>query len=87
MSSGADIDQSAILMEEYARHLKAQLPAEHQAIIDALVFAESTRRNDIPPTLLIAKLRGAAMQHRQHAIVLSSHMEILANKLDQRRKN
>lgn len=85
MAQTTDIYQLANLMEDYAKQAKALLPPEHQAIIDALVMAETLKKGETPHRLIVSKLRGAVLQHQSKSIVLSSFMELLANQLEQQR--
>lgn len=72
-------------MEDYARHLKEKLPAEQQAIIDALVMAADIRKDRFPTRQIVARLRGAAMHHTNIAPVIAAHMDLIANELEKTR--
>ncbi|PZQ48866.1 MAG: hypothetical protein DI551_00615 [Micavibrio aeruginosavorus] len=80
-----DVRDMAKCMEEYAQHLKAMLPKEHQAIIDALVMSADIHENRYPRKIVVARLRAAAMRHKPYSIVLASHMEVIANELERTR--
>jgi hypothetical protein len=69
-------------MRDYALRRKAALPREQQAIIDAIVYAETVHLNRMPPKELTAKLRGSAQAYRPCAPVLCAHMEAIADRLD-----
>lgn len=72
-------------LEEYALMLKAKLPPEHQAIIDALVMAADVKQNRYPPRTIVARLRGASMSHMKFSPVIATHMEMIANQLESKR--
>ena len=70
-------------MEYYARAQKHKLPAEQQAMIDAILLAEEIKKNTWPPRIMVAKLRGAAMQYRPiGCVAIAAFMDSVADQIE-----
>lgn len=78
------ITANADMMENYARHLKSQLPTEQQAIIDTILLAEEVRKNRYSPQHLIPRLRNEAKKYQDDSMMLYSLMQLIADTIEQK---